>query len=234
MLHKDLFIRHLLALRREVPFLRNSVFVVDVECDQPLSADLHETWLMQAQIEFPEMQNVCMLYEDGGHSGVRVASVGKQVMIEKFDEKLVQRQVKFMDYIVTAHQDELGQRSEWKEKKHQLIDQLRGFVWDERKATSAHGKARRTATGKIGGGNDDLVMAALHCYIATTLFNSRRGHQRYAEWHAIADDSNVQHASEFADSSTHPRNPRHHEHVELLSSELVRVARTYRPMIDMN
>jgi len=181
---KKLFISHLIALKRELSILRSdAVIVVDIEADYGTEAMHHETYLNEELSNHPELRDVCILWEDSGRAGVRVSSVGKEMMIRELNRKLNEETLKFYTKIVTTGKDAMGSRSDPLVRKDQLITQLRNYAWVKQAATTPHGKPKRTATGKLGGGKDDMVMALMHGCVSKMLFSSQKGHVTYKEWH---------------------------------------------------
>lgn len=181
--HKKLFIDHLLALKRQIPLLKESVIVVDIEADYGIQALIHNQYLNEASEDHQELYNVCVLQEDNGRSGVRVSSIGKEFMIMEMDRKISSGCLEFHDHVVTVGKNVLGKKSDPEQRKKDLINQLNNFVWVVDPPKTAHGKAKRTATGKTGGNQDDICMALLHSRVAETLFNSSNGKIRYERWH---------------------------------------------------
>lgn len=172
-------------MKREIDILApDTILIVDIEADYGIQAPLHETYLNESMDEHPELRHVCVLREDNGRSGVRVRTYGKELMIRDFEHKLNEESVRFYKHIVTVARDVMNVRSDPEERRAELIGQLRGFVWVETPASTPHGKARRTATGKVGGNNDDVCMALLHSKVAQSIFNSREGRMTYREYHA--------------------------------------------------
>ena len=181
--HKKLFIDHLLALKREIPLLKQSIIVVDIEADYGIQALIHNQYLNEALEDHPELYNVCVLQEDNGRHGVRVSTIGKEFMIMEMDRKISSGCLKFHDYVVTAGKNALGECSDPEQRKKDFLNQLNSFVWVINTAKTPHGRTKRTASGKGGGNQDDICMATLHSRVAETLFNSANGKQRYKEWH---------------------------------------------------
>lgn len=162
---------------------KDAVIVVNVEADYGIQAGLHETYINEAMDEHPELRHVCVLREDAGRAGVRVATYGKELLIRDFECKLNESCVKFYKQIVTVGRDVMNVRADPDVRRAELIGQLRGFVWVETPASTPHGKARRTATGKVGGNQDDITMALLHSKAAQSVFDSAQGRVRYREYH---------------------------------------------------
>ena len=156
---------------------------MDIEADYGIQALIHNQYLNEALEDHPELYSVCVLQEDNGRAGVRVSSIGKEFMILEMDRKISSGCLKFHDHVVTAGKNGLGQRSSPDQKKKDFVNQLNSFVWVIDSAKTAHGKSKRSATGKLGGNQDDICMATLHSRVAETLFNSANGKQRYKEWH---------------------------------------------------
>ena len=147
-----------------------------------MQSALHNKYI-EDNLEYPELEDVCVLMEDNEKPGVRVGTIGKQFMIMSLEEKLNTQCLRFNNYVVTVGKDLLGVQSDPEQRKKDLITQLASFMWVESTSTSLQSKVKRTATGKIGGNQDDICMAVLHSRICEKIFNSTHGKKRYKEWH---------------------------------------------------
>ena len=60
-----------------------------------------------------------------------------------------------------------------------LLDQMRRFQVIVQPATSVFGQSRRTFTGKVGGGQDDLIIALQIAVIGARVFRTKDAYKQY-------------------------------------------------------